>query len=308
MGDFDQQTFCSGFAFFLCKMFGTPAFSMGGGTQGGYDAGIQNSSPKKAKRQEEKQTCIAITARIIESAVQNMEGGELHIHGEQPSMVLLVGQVESLVKQAAGLEFTLNDSTGRIKARHFFPNQEARPEFDKLESGCYVSLVANLRTAPAVHLGVQFMTIVQSPDEISYHIIEAAHAALKLQPTVKDPSTPAAKRPVASPQTVGSQGPAWSPDVTMSPPKEVKEAVNVVPVPMSFASAKVKLQGEDLKNAVIELLRKEGPATGELGVELAKVGAGLDATPLADVKGCLTQLLEDGDVYTTLDDDHFLTI
>jgi len=55
-------------------------------------------------------------------------------------------------------------------------------------------------------------------------------------------------------------------------------------------------------------LRKEGPATGELGVELAKVGAGLEATPLGDVKGCLTQLLEDGDVYTTLDDDHFLTI
>lgn len=71
---------------------------------------------------------------------------------------------------------------------------------------------------------------------------------------------------------------------------------------------KVKLEGDALKNAVIELLRKEGPATGELGVELAKVFAGLEATPSADVKGCVTQLLDDGDVYTTVDDDHFLTI
>lgn len=223
-------------------------------------------------------------------------------------MLVLVGQVESLVKQAASLEFTLNDSTGRVKARHFFPNQEARPEFDKLESGSYVSVVANLRTAPTVHLGVQFMTVVQSPDEISYHMIESAHAAVKLQQNIKDPATPAAKRPVASPQTVGSQGPTWSPDVAMSPPKEIKETVNVVPVPLSFASAKVKLEGDALKNAVIELLRKEGPATGELGVELAKVFAGLEATPSADVKGCVTQLLDDGDVYTTVDDDHFLTI
>jgi len=290
-------------------MFGTPAFSMGGGTQGGYDAGIQNSSPQKAKRQEEKQTCIAITARIIESSIKNMEGGELHIHGEQPSMVLLVGQVESLVKQAASLEFTLNDSTGRVKARHFFPNQEARPEFDKLQNGSYVSVVANVRTALTVHLGVQFMTLVQSADEVSYHMIEAAHAAVKLQQTNKsDPSTPAAKRPVASPMTAGSQGPSWSPDVAMSPAKEVKETVNVVPVPMSFTAAKVKLAGDELKNAIIEILRKDGPASGESGVGLAQVGAGLEATPLDDIKGCLTGLLDEGDVYTTIDDDHFLTV
>jgi hypothetical protein len=290
------------------KMFGTQGFSMGmGATQGGYDAGTQ-ASPQKTKRQEEKQTCIPITARILETATNTMEGGEIQIYGEEPRMVVLVGQVESLVKQAASLEFTLNDSTGRVKARHFFPNQEARPEFDKLESGCYVSVVAYIRSAPTIHLGVQFMTMVQSADEISYHLIETAHAGVKLQQTSKDPATPAAKRPVASPMTVGSQGPSWSPDVAMSPAKEVKEAVNVVPVPVSFDSSKIKLAGDELKTAILDLLRKEGPATGELGVDVAKVGAGLEATPLADIKGCMSQLLDDGDVYTTLDDDHFLTI
>jgi hypothetical protein len=219
-------------------------------------------------------------------------------------MVLLVGQVESLVKQAASLEFILNDSTGRVKARHFFPNQEARPEFDKLESGSYVSVVANVRTAPTVHLGVQFMTIVQSADEISYHMIEAAHAAVKLQQSPKDPATPA--RPVASPMTA-SQGPSFSADVAMSPAKE-KETVSVAPVPMSFASAKVKLAGDELKNAIIEFLRKEGPASGDAGVGMAQVGADLSATPAADIKACLTGLLDEGEVYTTIDDDHFLTV
>merc|ERR1711865_617138 len=301
MGFLCQTNFCA------VTMFGAPAFSLGA-SQGAYDAGTQNATPQKTKRQEEKQTCIPITARIIETASKNMEGGEFFIHGEEPNMVLLVGQVESLVKQAASLEFTLNDSTGRVKARHFFPNQEARPEFDKLQNGSYVSVVANVRTAPTVHLGVQFMTLVQSADEISYHMIETAHAGIKLQQNCKDPATPAAKRPVASPMTVGSQGPSWSPGVAMSPAKEIKEVVNVVPVAMSFEASKIKLVGDQLKTAILDLLRKEGPATGELGVDLAKVGAGLEATPLADIKGSLTQLLDDGDVYTTLDDDHFLTI
>merc|ERR1711865_640450 len=301
MGFLCQTNFCA------VTMFGAPAFSLGA-SQGAYDAGTQNATPQKTKRQEEKQSCIPVTARIIETAVQNMEGSEPRIHGEEPSMLVLVGQVESLVKQAASLEFTLNDATGRVKARHFFPNQEARPEFDKLQNGSYVSVVANVRTAPTVHLGVQFMTLVQSADEISYHMIEAAHAAVKLQQTTKDPATPAAKRPVASPMTVGSQGPSWSPDVAMSPAKEVKETVNVVPVSMSFEASKIKLVGDQLKTAILDLLRKEGPATGELGVDLAKVGAGLEATPLADIKGCLTGLLDEGDVYTTIDDDHFLTV
>merc|ERR1712070_711205 len=138
--------------------------------------------------------------------------------------------------------------------------------------------------------------------------IEAAHAAVKLQRTTKDPATPAAKRPVASPMTAGSQGPSWSPDVAMSPAKEVKETVNVAPVPMSFTAAKVKLAGDELKNAIIEFLRKEGPASGESGVGLTQVGAGLEATPLDDIKGCLANLLDEGDVYTTIDDDHFLTV
>jgi len=293
-------------------MFGTQSFTQTptlnfGATQGG-------GSPQKAKRQEEKQSCVPVTVRMVDTAVKTstMDGGELRIHGEETSMVVLVGMVENLVKQAASLEFSLNDASGRIKARHFFPNSEPRPELEKLESGCYISVVASVRTAPTLHLGVQFMNIVSSADEISYHMIESAHAALKLQkPSAVDPLTPAAKRPVASPQ-FDAQPPTWSPNaqLSMSPPKEANQAVSsVTPVPMIVTTpSKIKMEGDALKNAVIEYLRKEGPAVGEAGVSVSAVAAGLEPTSLADVKGCLAALVEDGDVYTTLDDDHFLTV
>lgn len=287
-------------------MFGeTPSFTQ---TQT-LSFGATQPSPQKARRQEEKQSCIPVTVRMVDTGVKNssMDGGEVRIHGEETSMVVLVGMVESLVKQAASMEFTLNDSSGRIKARHFFPNSEPRPELERLQSGSYVSVVASVRTAPTLHLGVQFMTIVETADEISYHMIESAHAALKLQKPTMDPLTPAAKRPVASPQ-FDSQPPTWSP-TAMSPPKESNQSVStVIPVPMNVTPSKGKMEGDALKNAIIEYLRKEGPNVGEAGVGVAALAAGLEPTPLADIKGCLTALVEDGDVYTTLDDDHFLTV
>jgi len=286
-------------------MFGeTPSFTQ---TQTLNFGASQGPSPQKARRQEEKQSCIPVTVRMVDAATKNMDGGEVRVHGEETSMVVLVGMVESLVKGAASIEFTLNDASGRIKARHFFPNSEPRPELERLASGSYVSVVASVRTAPTIHLGVQFITIVQSADEISYHMIESAHAALKLQKPTTDPLTPAAKRPVASPQ-FDSHPPTWSP-TAMSPPKESNQSgSNVTPVPMNVTPSKGKMEGDALKNAIIEYLRKEGPNVGEAGVGVAAVAAGLEPTPLADIKGCLTALVEDGDVYTTLDDDHFLTV
>jgi len=289
----------------IAVMFGeTPSFTQ----TPTLSFGATQASPQKARRQEEKQSCIPVTVRMVDTGVKNssMDGGEVRIHGEETSMVVLVGQVESLVRQAASMEFTLNDSSGRIKARHFFPNSEPRPELERLQSGSYVSVVANVRTAPTLHLGVQFMTIVETADEISYHMIESAHAALKLQKHSMEPLTPAPKRPVASPQ-FDSQPPVWSP--TATPPKVSNQSVStVIPVPMIVTPSKGKMEGDALKNAILEYLRKEGPNVGEAGVGVTAVAAGLEPTPLADIKGCLGVLVEDGDVYTTLDDDHFLTV
>ena len=49
----------------------------------------------------------------------------------------------------------VNDGTGRIKARHDFT--EIQPELENVDAGQYVTLVANVRTASAPHLGVQFI-------------------------------------------------------------------------------------------------------------------------------------------------------
>merc|ERR1712050_609447 len=101
-------------------------------------------------------------------------------------------------RQGSSLEFTVNDATGRMKARHFVA-EPASKDFDDILPGRYVSMYGNMRTAPVVHFAVAGLRVVRSADEISYHLIECAHAATKLRKmqSIAEPSTPSPKKHVA---------------------------------------------------------------------------------------------------------------
>merc|ERR1719336_3828 len=113
-------------------------------------------------------------------------------------MLILIGVVESLLRQGSSLEFTVNDATGRMKARHFV-TEPALKGFDDIVPGRYVSMYGNVRTAPIVHFAVAGLRVVRSADEISYHMIECAHAATKLRKSgpASEPSTPSQKKHAA---------------------------------------------------------------------------------------------------------------
>merc|ERR1711956_73606 len=50
-----------------------------------------------------------------------------------------------------------------------------------LAAGQYVSLFGNVRTAPEFHFAVAGIRPVRTADEVSYHMIEVAHTAMRLQ-------------------------------------------------------------------------------------------------------------------------------
>merc|ERR1740129_2373929 len=111
---------------------------------------------------------------------EGTDGSGLRFYGTEQSMLILLGVVEGLVRQAMSIEFSLNDATGRIKARFYMSDRQAS-SLEKLEPGSHVSLFGNVRTAPEKHLAVTGMRLIESADEVSFHMIEAALAAVKLQ-------------------------------------------------------------------------------------------------------------------------------
>jgi len=270
---------------------------------GNFDA--ESPQPKKA-RQEEAVTCLPVTVRMIESSVAARSGdGEIRFHGTEPGMLLLVGVIESLSQQAASIEFVLNDSTGRIRGRYYA--SEAESKLLGLEAGKYASVAAQVRTAPSLHLTVTAARPVKTADDISYHMVEAAHAALKLQLPAPSTQSAMAATPVPKRQPLS--------DMDVSPPKSTGAALSEVdplaqacpPAAIAPAAAKGTLSGIELRKAVLAFLQKEAEGHPE-GVALASICARMASARDADVKAVLEQLVEDGDAYNTIDDGHFSSI
>lgn len=281
-------------------MFGASQ-SLGFGSTSGYGASQNNpfasqtQSPEKRVRQEDRQTCMPATVRLLLDAQKAVEGkGEdLKLHGAEVVNVTLVGVVESLVRQATMLEFTLNDGSGRVKVRHYQTGDNTAK--DDLASGRYASVVGSLRTSPAVHISALSLRSVASADEVSYHMIEVAHAALMMKrggaQAPLAPTTNLLSQPiVAASQPMAAPAPAAAP----------------ASAPAQLPAASPAAATQDLRTAVLTVLRSEGEKRPE-GVPRAVIVEQLKVSAEA-VRKELDQLVTDGEAYTTIDDDHFSPI
>lgn len=257
----------------------------------------QSDAPAKRARQEEKSTCLPVTVRWIESAIQQQRNDgseELSFHGVVPGMLTMVGVIEELNAQPLSLDFLVNDGTGRLRARYFA--SEPPPEgFSRIVCGRYVCIVGEIRTTPAVHFGCNTVNVVESADEVSYHAIEVANASLRLQKGML--ATPA-QGDAAGPVTV-----ATSPPSHAAPVKAPVTAMQASPVQLQSA-----LGGAELRAAILSFLRNEQERVGEQGVAMAALTTHLSSTPAADVRNGIEALVSDGEAYTTMDDDHFSAI
>jgi len=275
---------------------------MGFGSSQGGEAGGK-------KRQEDNQSTLPVTIRGIEAAVAQRadEGGDLRFFGREHGMLVLVAALETVVKQSASFEFSLNDATGRIKARYFVTDQQPK-DIDDMVPGRYVSLYGNVRTSPVVHFAAMGVRLIQSPDEVSYHMIESAHAALKLQKVNLEPTTPSPKKPAVA--TVAEPA-----DISMeiTPPKDVATPTAAAvpaptmaaPVPAAAPAKAARLEGGALSTAIMDFLKGE---SREEGVGLAVVCSNLSSNTSEEVRKALDKLVADGEVFNTLDDETFAAV
>jgi len=268
-------------------MFGAPIdttqatqpFFMGGATQGQATQG-----DAKKPRQEEKSTVLPTTIRAIEKAIEKKTDVDVTFYGTEPGMLLLVAVVESVEQDGLHLEMMLNDSTGRIKAKHFATDNDNM--LQGIEVGKYLQVSGQLRTSPAAHISVTNARAVRSADDISFHMIESAHAALRLQTPAR--AAKAQLMEVTLPTNPTAPTPA---PVSFS-----------TPAPAAAAPASAGASTGDAKASVKALLEKN--AAVESGLSVKDICAQLGSSEAA-VKSALDQLMEDGDVFNTIDDDHF---
>jgi len=289
----------------------TQGFTMGFGEKNQVSSNGEASVARR-KRDEPPQTCLPVTIRLIETAIsQRVDDGtsaELKLHGAEHGMLILVAVVEAITKKETSMELALNDSTGRIKAR-FYTHGQQPEEYDGIVPGWYVYLFGNVRTSPMVHFAVIGMRLVSSANEISYHMIESAYAALKLQKDLVQPMTPTKRILHAEKESDTMMAtditPAKVPEPsTMAVATLMPSAWNIQETNAPVTAPKVRLEGTGLRNAILAFIRSEGEGKAE-GIALATISVHVDPTPTGEVRNALGQLVAEGEIFTTLDDDHF---
>jgi len=236
------------------------------------------------KKGQDKFSCLPVTIRVIQSAIAESAdaGGDLKIFGEEPSMLVLVAAAEDVQKQSTSVELMLNDGTGRFKARFFLTDPGMQKVVDEIQSGTYVSVFGSVRTAPTNHFAALGIQPVKSADEVSYHGIEVAHAYLKLRKArLGYGSTPAvAEKPMQAAQASPAEAP----------------------------SSKPAMNEAEMKAAILAFLAKESPSRGDQGLPFSDISKHLGTSSVETVRACLVQIVDDGDAFNTIDDDHFSSL
>lgn len=276
-------------------MFGSGFASQGfgfGETQAAPPATAPDA-PRKG-RTDEKHVCLPVTIRSMEVALEQRAdtGSDLKFYGTEFSTLILVAAVETSVCQGTCLEVTLNDGTGRMKGRYFFT--EDKPV--TVLPGQYISAFGNVRASPVVHFAMNGIRVVESADEVSYHMIEVAHAALRIR-THKPTEPFAAELPTKA--VNGDVAPSLEKAAVKQdvPPPSIPEAA--IPEATKPVGAK---SGPELRAALLKMLRDAGESME--GTAIMKIAEAVSA-PLDEVRKYLGELVEDGEAYTTVDDDHY---
>jgi len=266
----------------------------------------KSADPSKKARPTSEQSLLPVTIKMVDHAFNNRVGNEMVIHGREAGTIVVVGAIEDLVKQQAAAEFVLNDATARIQARFFFPSADY--QLTGIEQGSYVSAVGTVKAEPKLHLSIVALRAVQSPDEIPYHAIEAAHAAFKLRRKAEGKSELSTVTMDVDPVKVPT--PTRAPTQVIPPPMSSNTVLKAGAPEAAKATAPMNLQltGNQLAESIQSFMQRMAENRPE-GLTVDDVCSNLGASATRkDVEASIQQLVDDGAVFTTIDENHFLCV
>lgn len=253
---------------------------------------------------ENTQMLLPVTIKMIDTAVTagGSQDGELRIDGKDVNTILIVGCVTDVTKHSTAIEFSVSDSTGKMRARYYF-TPEMQKTLEQVENGTYVTIVGIVKMKPNPHVSVLTMRPIESPDEISYHEIQVAYASLKSK---KKGSTGGSSLSAFS-KVVSSPPRAETPVHSVVTPlrrneENTKEALTQAPPPMMTTPPKNE---GPLRDRISKFLAEQ---QNPEGTAMNKLCQSFSDSKAEDIKKSIDELLDEGMAYTTIDDEHFACV
>ncbi|KAF4391167.1 hypothetical protein G4B88_016477 [Cannabis sativa] len=252
---------------------GNAAFS-GGGFMPSQSVQNPDSSFSPAKNRD-VQALLPVTVKQISTAfVPGSEKSEFVIDGVDVNNVKLVGIVSSKVGRITDVTFVLDDGTGRIDCNKWFHEAVDTSEMEGISDGMYVCVHGRLKSFQGKRtLNVFSIRPIEDYDEVAYHFIECIYVHFYNKKKVQaQGSAP------TQPQAANSMHQSFAP-YNADGSKSTEEMVL------------------DILHHPSCLAREEGASVKQMLQQLK--------IPEIKLKLAIENLVREGNIYSTVDDDHF---
>ncbi|KAL5127733.1 Replication protein A subunit A [Glycine soja] len=304
----------------ISKMFSgsqfdaTTAFS-GGGFTSSQPSTLNDSSPAPSNSRETPGLVPVTVKQISEASQSGDEKSNFVINGVDLNNVTLVGMMFEKVERNTDVSFVLDDGTGRIKCRRWINEAFDTKEMEAVMNDMYVRVYGHLKSFQGVKQLVAFSVrhnvsgdfgescCVQSLgwhmpvtnfDEIPFHFIDCIHNHLRSKIKVEGITS-------ANP----SSGSSLETPVKSAPNRS--QASNPVCAQHSVDG----LKGID--KLVMDYLEQHSDRRVTHPTFYLSDGRGIHVDelsrelklPIEKIKLSLKTLADDGEIYSTIDDDHY---
>ncbi|KAF8892525.1 hypothetical protein BD779DRAFT_1509479 [Infundibulicybe gibba] len=260
-------------------------YAGGGGYIPGGGSPFSNSgTPGGANRRNEvSQSLRPVTVAQLVKASQPHTDADWTIDNTEIGQVTLVGQVVSVRTQATNIVYWIDDSTGRIEARHWLDTsiESESIKWTGIEENTYVRVVGNLKTfADVRYLNATHIRTSKDVHEVYFHSLEVITASLALErgapPYAGQPST-AAPVPGASQYVTQAQTAQAQDEFAHHPP---------------------------LPRAILGFMTSQ--PTSPQGIHVSAIARACSSLgDAAKISLALETLMDDGLIFSTIDDSHF---
>ncbi|KAJ7514177.1 hypothetical protein O6H91_23G031800 [Diphasiastrum complanatum] len=244
---------------------------------------------------------LPLTVKQISGATQKPSDDNFYVDGQDVNHVTLVGMVFNREERATDISFLVDDGTGRIEVKRWIDGQDTNEsmEMNSVQNGVYVRVHGHLRSFQGKRNVVAFsVRLITDFNEVTFHFLECIYvhvSNLKSQRGVN---------PSHVPQSTNTFG---GPGIHTLPPTLGSMAQNssynqYMP---STTMAGSGLPVDECQKRVHAIFEEPASLGIEIGLHVDDVARRMVGYTKKQVKDAIDFLVNEGFIYSTIDDDHF---
>mmetsp|Transcript_21551 Transcript_21551/g.25952 ORF Transcript_21551/g.25952 Transcript_21551/m.25952 type:complete len:223 (-) Transcript_21551:326-994(-) len=154
---------------------GASQFAGGGfmSSQGGADNGVSPTQGAKGGGRAKSESLTPLTVRQLHLALEASMEDSFTVDGEEVNNLTLVGKIVSSQASSTSMQYTLDDSTGKVPVRFWLDQSSGADKTTEWKVGTYVRVYGHLRQFQGQRSVVAFtLRPVTDFNEVTYHMLE----------------------------------------------------------------------------------------------------------------------------------------